>query len=659
MHVDCSGLSDVELEGCPTNLAAFESRLGALLKVHFSDLRSRIDELVVRQGSVPLNLSSPYPSSLHAPWDSELSTHGSATCAAPRKSASKLDVTKRSGKSVRHARQSLARPSVFSSISSRKSIAATDSHIDILSFTSTVRHSIGKYLAHSRHKATVTSGQLEREDAGGRWMQLRVALRQIPVDLISGFTILLFALLLGLETDYMSRHSGDSSYLFERFYMAFNIYFIVELFLLLVVLGSQFIYGDDVLWNLFDLLMTLMSLAEILLVILETREGSSRSSSSVRALKALRVLRVIRTCRIGRMFRYVHEFKKMVVSLQASMMTLFWCLLLIFSMVYLVAIFIVQGATDYRISVVDTNDSSVAVAALLQLHFGNVPICIYTLYASITGGVNWGTVLEPLLSLSWIYTVIFLAFISVSIFGLLNVLTSVFVESTMRSAKYFKELFIRDAAAEKETGIRHLTNLFRLMDTDDDGVISVVEMKRHLDCNEDCNGYLEACDICPHDVLVLFRLLDREGSGSITEEDFCDGCLRLKGSAKSYDIHCIIYEQTRFLEQWSKFAADVVKSLSEINGHQKSIRSLQDAVDWQNKNISCLVASTQQVHRLLDHVRVSDEVSRKLSRCIQPAEVHLSFEDLILPECPCGLPLPAPLPERRCGDPVPSSLIAL
>merc|ERR1712039_189178 len=36
-------------------------------------------------------------------------------------------------------------------------------------------------------------------------------------------------------------------------------------------------------------------------------------------------------------------------------------------------------------------------------------------------------------------------------------------------------------------------------------------------------------------------------------DEFCAGCLRLKGTAKSFDIHCIIYENHRLVYKWQQF----------------------------------------------------------------------------------------------------------
>mmetsp|Transcript_37819 Transcript_37819/g.70069 ORF Transcript_37819/g.70069 Transcript_37819/m.70069 type:complete len:112 (+) Transcript_37819:2-337(+) len=65
--------------------------------------------------------------------------------------------------------------------------------------------------------------------------------------------------------------------------------------------------------------------------------------------------------------------------------------------------------------------------------------------------------------------------------------------------------------------------------------------------------YLEALDINLTDARTLFQLLDTDLSGAVDIDEFCDGCLRLKGSAKALDIHCVITELSRFFKKWSEF----------------------------------------------------------------------------------------------------------
>merc|ERR1712113_762953 len=96
-----------------------------------------------------------------------------------------------------------------------------------------------------------------------------------------------------------------------------------------------------------------------------------------------------------------------------------------------------------------------------------------------------------------------------------------------------------------------MKSIFKDMDTDNSGTISSEEM---IACLENGHGselqtYFEALDINATDSATLFTLLDYDGSGEVDINEFCDGCLRLRGPAKAFDINCLWYDHRRTSKQ--------------------------------------------------------------------------------------------------------------
>jgi len=160
----------------------------------------------------------------------------------------------------------------------------------------------------------------------------------------------------------------------------------------------------------------------------------------------------------------------------------------------------------------------------------------------------------------------FLAFISISVFGVLNILTSVFVESAMMSATHYKDLLIQEKLHDKEIYAKHMKAIFNKIDTDNSGSISADELECFLN-DEHLRLYLEALELDLIETRSLFSLLDRDESGEVSIEEFCEGCLRLKGEAKSFDIHCLLYENQRMTFKWKefmKFAEEMFEKLDTL-----------------------------------------------------------------------------------------------
>merc|ERR1712066_264771 len=114
------------------------------------------------------------------------------------------------------------------------------------------------------------------------------------------------------------------------------------------------------------------------------------------------------------------------------------------------------------------------------------------------------------------------------------------------------DLLIQDNVRKKELYAAHLKDVFKEIDTDGDGIINMVEMENFLD-DPGLNLYLESMDIDPNDARALFRLLDVNDNGEIDIDEFCEGCLKLKGEAKSFDVHCIIYNSDRIIRECQSY----------------------------------------------------------------------------------------------------------
>merc|ERR1712232_1186704 len=116
--------------------------------------------------------------------------------------------------------------------------------------------------------------------------------------------------------------------------------------------------------------MVIASSTEVIIEVIDTGDATSTG----RVLRIMRVMRVTRTLRLGRLLRYAHAFKQITYSLQASMGTLFWALLLIFLVVYCFAIAFTQAVTEHLLhrDVADTGIDS-DYAAQLRISFKTVP----------------------------------------------------------------------------------------------------------------------------------------------------------------------------------------------------------------------------------------------------------------------------------------------
>jgi len=250
--------------------------------------------------------------------------------------------------------------------------------------------------------------------------------------------------------------------------------------------------------------------------------------------------------------------------------------------VYTFAVFFTQGANDHLFN--DVPAEGVPNASAIQQYYGSVALTMKSLFLSMSNGISWGLTFQPLGSMGWIYSLSFLLFITSSVFGVLNVITSVFVESTMKSALAYRDLIITDNEKTKQVALEHLRDVFREIDEDGNGCLTLEEMVKFLK-DPNVHMYMQALDINLHDARALFVLLDADQSGMVDIDEFCDGCLKLKGEAKSFDVHCLMCELAKFFKRWSNFTEYVVQRLDLLEAGLQSVAMKQTSLQTRASNV--------------------------------------------------------------------------
>jgi len=389
--------------------------------------------------------------------------------------------------------------------------------------------------------------------------------------------IMINAALIAIETEYVAYHMETLIGLTVAQHVI-NGWFAVELFLRMHVSGFKHWWTskEDRLWNMFDLFLVLLWPGDLI-----TSSMNSTGLTMTRLFRVFRQIRLLRTIRVFRMMRSVVVFRKMVVALSCSFYALMWSLvLLVFDMLFFVTLF-TQGVTDFRRDV----GSHRATVKPLTGAFGTLEAGLYSLYKAISNGESWGSLVEPMFSMTfgWVYVGLFTLFIFITFFGVMNVLTAVFVESALESAAIQRDVLVYEKQRQKAIYAQHLSRLFEEIDFEHSGMISLREIERLFD-DPNVNGVLDALEIHANDARALFNLLDADKSGSVDVQEFIDGCLRLQGAAKAFDINCLMHENQRLIRKTTdlmcgieshvtKLLGTMQRSHSEVTAQVRSIQS--------------------------------------------------------------------------------------
>merc|ERR1712187_566899 len=134
-----------------------------------------------------------------------------------------------------------------------------------------------------------------------------------------------------------------------------------------------------------------------------------------------------------------------------------------------------------------------------------------------------------------------MGYIFFCIFSVMNIVTGVFVDGAIQRSSQERDLRLEKERAQKEMYVSMLLDLLEEIDAEGKGVITREELQEAFKL-ERVQHYFSVLDIDIADSNYLFDMLDLDGSNEVDMEEFVTGCLRLKGNAKSIDIHTLMFE---------------------------------------------------------------------------------------------------------------------
>jgi len=241
------------------------------------------------------------------------------------------------------------------------------------------------------------------------------------------------------------------------------------------------------------------------------------------------VVRLLRTLRMVRLVRFITALRQLIHSILTTLKSLVWAMLLLVMILYGFGVAFTHGVADFYLTGGDIPSRLVLV---IKQHWGSLPKVMRTLFMSITGGLNWWDVLEPLLWVSYLWVMLFFFYIIFTYFAVCNAITGVFCQSAIDSSLTDKEMVTMQMLSNKKLYIEALEQVFEDMDTDSSGQVTMKEFEDYLQ-DEKCIVYLDSLGIQTQDAWALFKILDADMEGTLDVGEFVHGCLNFKGPAKA------------------------------------------------------------------------------------------------------------------------------
>ncbi|CAE7250780.1 CACNA1A [Symbiodinium natans] len=245
-----------------------------------------------------------------------------------------------------------------------------------------------------------------------------------------------------------------------------------------------------------------------------------------------RLLRVAKLLRVLRMFSVAvghAPLQLLVKCLEASRGMLFWSFCLLTLLQLLAGVVVSMLASSYLL---DDEGDAVMKEEVFR-YYGTFTRTFLTMFEIMFA--NWGPACRVLVdNISEWFSVFFLLYRCVFGFAVLNVVNSVFVQQTMKTATSDEELAFKQKEKDIAVYNRKVRKLFQTIDASGDGAINLEEFEK-LVKSPKLKFWMSQLELEYHDLLSLFEFLDN-GDGQITLAEFIEGAGRLRGGAKALDI---------------------------------------------------------------------------------------------------------------------------
>lgn len=352
-------------------------------------------------------------------------------------------------------------------------------------------------------------------------------------------------------------------------------------------------------WNLFDLFIVFVGFAGAFF------DAVINIDSEVQDFVLIRSLRMIRMLRASRILVSFDELYSLVAGLRNAMKTLMWAAGLIFMMLTMWSVLAVEYLHDYMADL--QREGAYDTCGWCSDAFSSIMHANLSFFQIISGD-GWSTLARPLINEHPWTALIFCAVIFTMVFGVLNLVIAVIVDGAAQA----REQDIMNMACRKDASRAAAWDCFQhlvhRLDEDSDGTITTDELKHGLTSIPELAAYLTVMGVEEGDLEMVFDLLDVNGDGYVSHEEFADQLYKLKTEELSIAV-CYVRHAVVSL---GKQVQELIDSSGKVAHHL-----LADAIDCSSMVPQPLTITRRDESRSIGKVEsdvyssVDDEELRK------------------------------------------------
>lgn len=300
---------------------------------------------------------------------------------------------------------------------------------------------------------------------------------------------------------------------------------------------------QDLYWNIFDAGIIILFFTEQYLPLEEVFNFNPTVMRMVRLLKLMRLLKLV---------RYMQSFDALhliVKSIMSTMSVLSYSVALIFVLMVFMAV-VQASLLSTFIGDVDQDPEIRRQAFMKWGSFWRAFISMFEITMA-----NWGAHCWFLVNnVGELWGCFFIAWRCVVGFAVIQVISSVFIQHTFKTAARDEDIMIQEKKRAAEVTMQHLDSLFTKLDEANNGFFTMQDLEEAL-ADPRVRHWFAAIETDVSDLPDFFRMVDKEsGDGKVHKEEFMKMLRQMRGGANRFDM-------LRVMED----CAEIRKSLTRVS----------------------------------------------------------------------------------------------
>lgn len=378
-------------------------------------------------------------------------------------------------------------------------------------------------------------------------------------EILSATIVILNSLWIGIAADWTARRwNAHVPEYFHTIDDAFCVVAVLEISLRIAEAGSTFLHASG--WNIFDTVVVSTQVIDAAM----THLVSHVKSKGGAVMSLFRILKLARILRIARVASHFPQLHVLIRSIADSFANLFWTMILVFAFNYAAAILITHMVSEYKIEL--GREKLLEESKDMEDLYGNMMRTMVSLFMIISGGISWNDLMLPLSeNISPMFKYFFVCLTGFQMFGMMNVITACFVDNALKIAATTELKHMLDSLwavfGNKDTAGQMMDSELSVTAEDFVNNFGRPEMAKFLEMIHAKQGI---------DAVEVFAMMDKDGDGSLSINEFVTCCDHIIGPAKGSALASLAKDHSSFAKEQRRMMQQIVES--QRQQHDELIR---------------------------------------------------------------------------------------